>query len=398
MAQKFAKKSFLPVTILLAVAVIGFASARSLFSGPDQPPELSQRVVLGTIEETVVASAVLEPAGLVNVGAQVSGQLKALHVQLGKMVQQGDLIAEVDSTPQTNALRIAKAALTNVKAQRRARGIQLRQAEQTYHRQRALNAQNAVSSADMETAEAAFNTLQAEVEALDAQISQASVEVENAEVNLGYTKVRAPMDGTVVAVVTKAGQTLNAVQAAPTIVVLAQLDMMRVKVQISETDIGRVRPGQNVRFTIMGNPNDPVSARLEQIEPAPTTIATDSGSGTGTSATAIQGSQAVYYNGLFNTPNPDGRLRPMMTASVKIVVGKAEKVPLVPWPALTARDAQGRYRVRLRLPSGDTVERLVVAGLTDKINAQVIDGLSIGDEVIIPADGEVSTDSDVVSM
>jgi macrolide-specific efflux system membrane fusion protein len=250
----------------------------------------------------------------------------------------------------------------------------------------------------METAEAAFNTLQAEVEALDAQISQASVEVENAEVNLGYTKVRAPMDGTVVAVVTKAGQTLNAVQAAPTIVVLAQLDMMRVKVQISETDIGRVRPDQDVRFTIMGNPNDPVSARLEQIEPAPTTIATDSGSGTGTSATPIQGSQAVYYNGLFSTPNPDGRLRPMMTASVRIVVGKAEKVPLVPWPALTARDAQGRYRVRLRLPSGDTVERLVVAGLTDKINAQVIDGLSIGDEVIIPADGEVSTDSDVVSM
>jgi macrolide-specific efflux system membrane fusion protein len=231
---------------------------------------------------------------------------------------------------------------------------------------------------------------------LDAQISQASVEVENAEVNLGYTKVRAPIDGTVVAVVTKAGQTLNTAQSAPTIVTLAQLDTMRVKIQISEADIGRVRIGQQVRFTIMGSPNNPISAKLEQIEPAPTTIAADPTAGTGTSS--IQGAQAVYYNGLFNTPNADGHLRPLMTASVRIVVGKAQDVPLVPWSALASRDDEGRYRVRVRLPSGTTVEKQVTVGLSDKINSQVIDGLSIGDEVIIPADGEISADSDTVMM
>ncbi|MGP4672808.1 efflux RND transporter periplasmic adaptor subunit [Agrobacterium salinitolerans] len=395
MKRKIARKNRLIIGSVIAVLAIGGASARTVFSGTDDQGEIVMPVVQGTVEEAVVASAVLEPARLVNVGAQVSGQLKNLHVELGQKVKQGDLIGEVDSTPQANGLRIANAALANLKAQRRARDIKRHQAEIAYNRQKTLNSANIVSTANRESAEAAFRALQAEVEALDAQILQASVEVENAEVNLGYTKVRAPIDGTVVAVVTKAGQTLNAVQAAPTIVSLAQLDTMRVKVQVSETDIGRVRVGQNVRFTIMGYPDSPISAKLEQIEPAPTTIAADSTSGT---SGAVQGVQAVYYNGLFKTPNADGRLRPMMTASVRIIVGKAENVPLVPWSALTHRDEDGRYHVRVRQASGAAVEKLVTVGLTDKINSQIIDGLSVGDKVIIPAEGETSTNTDMVTM
>lgn len=395
MKRKIARKNRLIIGSVIAVLAIGGASARTVFSGTDDQGEIVMPVVQGTVEEAVVASAVLEPARLVNVGAQVSGQLKNLHVELGQKVRQGDLIGEVDSTPQTNGLRIANAALANLKAQRRARDIKQHQAEIAYNRQKTLNSANIVSTANRETAEAAFRALQAEVEALDAQILQASVEVENAEVNLGYTKVRAPIDGTVVAVVTKAGQTLNAVQAAPTIVSLAQLGTMRVKVQVSETDIGRVRVGQNVRFTIMGYPDSPISAKLEQIEPAPTTIAADSTTGT---SGAVQGVQAVYYNGLFKTPNADGRLRPMMTASVRIIVGKAENVPLVPWSALTHRDEDGRYHVRVRQASGAAVEKLVTVGLTDKINSQIIDGLSVGDKVIIPAEGETSTNTDMVTM
>jgi macrolide-specific efflux system membrane fusion protein len=397
MKRKITRKNGLIIGTVIAVLVIGGASARTVFSETDDQEEIVMPVVQGTVEEAVVASAVLEPSRLVNVGAQVSGQLKNLHVELGQKVRQGDLIGEVDSTPQANGLRIASAALANLKAQRRARDIHRHQAELAYNRQKTLNSANIVSTANRETAEAAFRALQAEVEALDAQILQASVEVENAEVNLGYTKVRAPIDGTVVAVVTKAGQTLNAVQAAPTIVSLAQLDTMRVKVQVSETDIGRVRVGQNVRFTIMGYPDSPISAKLEQIEPAPTTIAVDSATSTGTSA-AVQGAQAVYYNGLFNTPNADGRLRPMMTASVRIIVGKAENVPLVPWSALTDRDKDGRYHVRVRQASGVAVEKLVTVGLTDKINNQIIDGLSVGDKVIIPSKGETSSNADMVTM
>lgn len=386
---------------VLAALVIAFASARGMFDAPSGIPILTEPVVLGVVEDTVLANGVLEPSRMVSVGAQVSGQLTALHVDLGELVKAGDLIAEIDSTAQSNALRVAEANLANVMAQKKARGIALRQAENAYNRQLSMASQKAASPADVETAEAAFLVLQAENEALEAQIAQVTVEVENARANLGYTKVRAPMDGVVVAVATRAGQTLNSSQAVPTIVVLAQLDIMRVKVQISEADISRVKPGLDVRFSTMGDTSPPTTARLEQIEPAPVSITTEaSGSAsTGQSGSSGQGATAaVYFNGLFQTPNTDGRLRPMMTVVVTIVVGRAEGVPLVPWSALTNREADGRYRVTVRAPSGTLSERLVTVGVTDRIKAQIIEGLQVGEDVVIPADGEVSDMGDMVAM
>ena len=383
------------MAVVAAGLAIAIATATGSFGGGEDMPVFTEPVVLGTVEETVLANGVLEPSSIVSVGAQVSGQLKTLHVTLGQRVKEGELIAEIDSTVQTNALRIAEAGLANVKAQRNARGIQLRQADQAYDRLRTLNEKRAASTADFETATAAFLTLKAEVEALDAQIAQSSVEVENARANLGYTKVRAPMDGIVVAVVTKAGQTLNANQAVPTIVVLAQLDVMRVKVQISEADIARVKQGQEVRFTIMGDTHNPIAGVLQQIEPAPVSIVTDTANAsTGTQAAPA----AVYFNGLFETPNTEGRLRPMMTAVVTIVAGRATNVPVVAWSALTQRDEQGRYRVQVRSASGEITERFVTIGVTDRIKAEVRDGLAVGEDVIIPADGAVSSVDDMVMM
>jgi len=379
---------------VIAVALVAMASASGVLEEEPQASVLTEFVSLGTIEETVLANGELEPARIVSVGAQVSGQLKTLHVELGQKIKAGDLIAEIDPTAQAYALRIAEAALANVKAQRKARGFELRRAEQAYDRQKSMARQRAASVAELETAEAAFKVLTADIEALDAQIAQATVEVENAKANLGYTKVIAPMDGVVVAVVTKAGQTLNSNLAVPTIIVLAELNVMQVKVRISEADITRVKPGQIVRFTIMGETHLPTVGRLEQIAPAPTSIATES---TTASTTGGQAAQAVYFNGIFTTPNPDGRLRPMMTTLVTIVVGQAEDVPLVPWSALTERDQNGRYRLSVRSSSGEISERLVTIGLTDRIKAQVIDGLQVGEEVVIPADGQAS-DSNAMEM
>ncbi|PYB74208.1 efflux RND transporter periplasmic adaptor subunit [Rhizobium wuzhouense] len=390
------RRSAVIVSVSLLALGGGALSLDRLMAGSDLEPEFTQPVALGTIEETVLANGVLEPARMVNVGSQVSGQLKILHVQLGQSVRQGDIIAEIDSTAQSNALRSARAALANVRAQRAGRLVQLQQARQAYQRQRILINRSVTSTANLETADAAFKALEAEVEALEAQIVQATVEVENAESNLGYTRVQAPMDGVVVAVVAKPGQTLNAVQAVPTIVVLAQLDVMRVKVQISEADIGRVHQGQDLRFTIMGSPDKPIPAKLEQIEPAPSTLATDSSSQAG--ITGQPASQAVYYNGLFTTPNTDGRLRPSMTAAVTISSGKATDVPLMPWAALTNREADGRYRVKVRSSEGVISERHVRIGLTDRIHAQVLEGISAGEHVVLPADGELSSSADLVSM
>ena len=386
---------------IFAAILIAIASANGLFGAGSKTAVLVEPVVRGTVEETVVANGTIEPARIVSVGAQVSGQLTALHVELGQPVKTGDLIAEIDATAQTNALRIAEANLANVTAQRKARLIQLRQAEQNYIRQKTMARQKAASTAEVETAESGFKALQAETESLEAQINQVTVELENAKANLGYTKVRAPMDGVVISIPTRAGQTLNSNQAVPTIVVLARLDVMRIKVQISEADIGRVKPGLPVRFTTMGNTRTPVEGALEQIEPAPAGIANDPAAGGGNtqgSGTGQGSSSAVYFNALFSTPNPDGRLRPMMTALVTIIVGRADNVPLVPWAALTAADESGRYPVLVRSASGEISERLVAIGITDRIKAEVVDGLEVGDNVVIPADGQAVDFSGMVAM
>jgi len=372
---------------VLAAMARGVGAATRFFASDHREAMLTTPVTSGSIEETVLANGTLEPARMVNVGAQVSGQIKALHVRLGQAVKQGDLIAEIDSVTQNNALRIAEAALANVTAQRKARLIQLGQAEAAYRRQAYLMEHKATSRSAFETAEAANQTLAAEVASLDAQIGQAGVEVENARVNLAYTRIVAPMDGVVIAIVTKEGQTLNSTQSAPTVVVLAQLDVMTVKVQISEADVGRVLPGQKAWFTVLGNERAHHEAKLRQIEPAPASMSTEAGV---QASAAAQGTTAIYYNGLFEVPNRDGQLRPLMTAQVHIVLGNAKDALLVSWSALSGRDVDGRYHVRVKTARGEIEDRLVTIGFTDKVQAQVIDGLSLGEEVVITADGPLS--------
>lgn len=373
------KKPILIGTILAAIAGV---VCLYWIADPNADPDaglLTMPVVRGTIEESVLANGILEPVKMVSVGAQVTGQIRALHVKLNQRVKAGDLIAEIDSLPQRNALRIAEAALANVTAQRTARSQQLLQAKSDFQRQKNLMAQNATSRVSFDTAKTAYATLEAEVKALSAQMTQAGVEVENARVNLGYTRIVAPMDGVVIAVVTKQGQTLNSTQSVPTIVVLAQLDVMRLKIQISEADVVRTHCGQKIRFHVMGDPARR-SATLQMIETAPTTMSSDTNA---SAQSASQGTSAIYYNGQAEVPNSDGKLRPQMTAQANIILATAKNTLIAPWSALTERNADGRYRVRVKTPKGDVQTRLVRIGITDKVNVQVLDGLSTGDEVVV---------------
>ncbi|WP_328824761.1 efflux RND transporter periplasmic adaptor subunit [Mesorhizobium neociceri] len=363
-------------------AAFAIASATGAFEHKTRDPVLTQRVILGSVEESVLANGVLEPLRQVSVGAQTSGQLKTLHVKLGQAVKSGDLIAEIDPTKEQHKLLTAQANLASANAERKAAGIRLKGAELEFLRQKTLSRNKAGSVADLEKAQAAFFAQEATVEQVDAQIDEKTLAVEEARATLDHTKLSAPMDGVVVAVLAQEGQTLNSSQDVPSIVILAQLDVMRVSVQISEIDIARVKPGQNLRFRMLGGTPVPISGVLEEIEPAPPTIADER-----TPSSEKIGAAAVYYNGLFSTPNPEGRLRPKMNALVWIISGQAENVPLVVWSALTEPDANGRYRVQVRTPTGELTERLVTIGLTDKIKAQVLDGLSVGDEVVIPAVG-----------
>ncbi|WP_346659828.1 efflux RND transporter periplasmic adaptor subunit [Bradyrhizobium sp. 200] len=345
---------------------------------------------IGDIEETVLASGTLKPVKLVAVGAQASGRVTSLKVSLGQMVRAGDLIAEIDSLTQQNSLRTAQATLAYTRAQRLEKEASLVLAEATLARQQLTWAQKASSRADYDSAEATVKTTRAQIAQLDAQIVQAEVGIETARINLDYTRITAPIDGTVLSTVTQEGQTVNAVQSAPTIVILGQLDTMTVRAEISEADVVRVRPGQPVYFTILGDRDHRHYARLDSIEPAPESIRNDS-SFSATNATTANSSSsssssstsAVYYNGIFTIPNTDRKLRTYMTAEVHIVLAEARKVLTIPAAALGNASPDGASTVRIAESGGRIKSRTIKIGLNNKITVEVKAGLREGEHVVI---------------
>lgn len=376
------------IGLAIAVLAVILLLWRVFFSGPARPALLTAEVTRGDLEQTVVATGTLEPKQLVSVGAQVSGRLEALKVELGQSVHKGDLIAQIDAQTQTNTLKTARAQLATIQAQRAASQASLAKAELEYKRQQMMVAGEATSHADFEAAEAALKAARADIASYDAQIEQARVNVSTAEVNLGYTRISAPMDGVVVSIVTKQGQTVNAMQTAPTIVILAQLDIMTIKAEISEADVIKVKVGQPVYFTILGDPDHRYQAKLRQIEPAPESIVNEvSSNSASTSASSGNSSTAIYYNGLFDAPNEDGRLRALMTAQVTIILASKHDVLQIPATALGERSRDGRYLVQVQNANGRAEPRRIRVGLNNNVTAEVIEGLAAGDNVVV---GEAS--------
>ena len=306
----------------------------------EQPQYITESVSRGDLENTVLATGTLDATKLVSVGAQVSGQVKKMYVQLGDQVKQGQLIAQIDSTTQENNFKTADANIKNLEAQRLQQIARLNEAQLTYRRQQQMFAQDATSKSDLESAEATFKTAQAQVKALDAQIESAKITKSTAQTNIGYTRIVAPIDGTVVAIVTEEGQTVNANQSAPTIVKIAKLQNMTIKAQVSEADIMKVEKGQKVYFTTLGDDRKRY-ATLRQIEPAPDSISSDNNSSSSSNSSS---NSAIYYNALFDVPNDDGKLRIDMTAQVYIVLNDVKNALLVPSSAVSSRSAKSQNR------------------------------------------------------
>jgi len=372
-------RSWKGLVIASCLAATGLAI---VFLRPSDPvmPETTP-VTRADIEEVVLASGTLAPIRQVNVGAQVNGQLKSLKVQLGDRVTQGQLLAEIDPVLQQNELRRAEAALRNVQAQRRAQVAQWRQYQLALSRESALRDDDANAVADLEAAQALVDGTQANIDALDAQVRQASIAVEIARANLSYTRIVAPIDGQVIAIVTQEGQTVVSAQAAPTILVLADMDRMLVKVRISEADVVRVRVGQQAWFSILGAPRRRFHATLCSVEPAPPVSAMPE------TAQGTAGQAAVYYNGLLEVANDGQLLRPSMTAQVSILMGRAEGALSIPAAALEGPDGDGTYTVRV-LRAGQVTTQRIEVGLSDHVRVQVLSGLEEGDQVVVSAPGQ----------
>jgi membrane fusion protein, macrolide-specific efflux system len=361
----------------IALVVLGGAAAAGWYLLQPRQAETAPRTVavsIGDIEETVLASGVIEASTLVSVGAEVSGSIETLNVALGDTVKAGDVVAKIASRDQEVAVKSAEASLANISAQRKQQAASLDQARVDLERAEKLRPQELISDADYQTAQLAVTTAEAQLEALDAQVQQAELTVESAKLDLERTTIIAPIDGTVVSVEVEAGQSLNANSSTPTVVKIANLDKMVVKAEISEADVPRVEAGQRVYFTILGDPDSQIDATLRTVEPAPSSISDDSTSSS---------SDAIYYNGLFDVDNPDHRLRISMTAQVTIVLAEVADALTVPSSVLTTKGRDDDYIVMVYDPvAKTTTPKPIKIGLDNGVSAEVLSGLTEGEQVI----------------
>jgi len=363
------KKSVIMGILVVLLITAGVAGANIYFSAP-KVTYITAPVTRMDLEESVLATGILEAYKTVEVGAQVNGQLKTLHVTLGDTVTKGQLLAEIDPILPQNTLKDAEAQVENLNAQRGSKQALLTQYSAEYQRQREMNARDAASQADLESAKAQLDVTKYDIAALDAQIKKARIAVDTAKANLGYTQIHAPMDGTVISIDTEEGQTVVSNQSATTILTLATLDTMTVKAKISEADVVRVKPGMTTYFTLLGDSDTRYYGTLRAIEPGPVSSGTSSSS------------SAIYYYGLFETPNPDNTFKVSMTTQVAIVLDQAKQALSVPIAALGSTQKNGAATVRVL--TGDRAEiHTIHTGISNNVQVEVLDGLNEGDRVII---------------
>ncbi|RUO18085.1 efflux RND transporter periplasmic adaptor subunit [Aliidiomarina haloalkalitolerans] len=358
-------RSWLWIVILVVVA--GAAATWYFWPEDDGQQRLNtSKAEVRNIEVVVTATGRLQPLDFVDVGAQVSGQLERLHVEVGDYVEAGTLLAEIDATVLEARLDGVRAQLKFQQAQLRERQASLDLALINLNRQQRLLVDNATSEELVQSAEATARGEAARLDAVKAQIEQTESSLRADEANLNYTRIFAPMSGTVTSIPARRGQTLNAAQTTPTILTIADLSVMRVEAQVSEADISRLRDEMPVYFTTLGNRGQRWYSQLDLIEPTPRVE-----------------NNVVLYNALFDIPNEEGRLLPQMTTQVFFVVASAENALSVPAGAVrpTGR-GQGTVQV---LRNGVTETVTVQTGISDRVYIEIKSGLNAGDEVIIPA-------------
>ena len=378
------KRFFILLGLLVAAgAAYYFFSSNS----KQEMTYLTESVTRGNVEKTVVASGSVESVNEVDVGAQASGKITKLYVKLGQEIKKGEMIADIDSTTQINTLNTKKAALVSYQAQLKAKKTAYDVALSSYNRLSKLYTQKATSLDSVNTAKSTLDNAKAEMEAIEANIKQAEIEVNTAETNVGYTKITAPMDGTVISVPVSEGQTVNANQTTPTIVTIADLSQMKIKPEISEGDITKVKAGQEVSFTILSDSQTVYHSVIDSVDPANTTTS-DSFSTSSLSSSSSSTTSAIYYYANVLIDNPDRTLRIGMTTENNIKIANAKDVLLVSNMAIQKRD--GKSFVNVLNDKNQPEPREVETGVQNDFKTEIKSGLNEGEKVIVSqvANGE----------
>lgn len=351
---------------LLLIIIVGACAFFVLgYVAEPEPSEehLFASVKVGKIENSIVATGQLEPKQYVEVGAQVSGQVDAILVEEGAQVEKGQLLVEIDATVFKTQVQTSEAALESKKAQ-------LAQLEAEYSlsvlrakRNAELYKQNAVSEDVVYESKTNVKVLESRIRASVAGIKADEASLEGDKATLGFARIFAPISGTVASIAVRKGQTLNANQSAPTLLQISDLQLMTIRAEVSEAQVGKLYKGMPVYFATLGDNKTFYHSTVRQVLPTPTVI-----------------NDVVLYQVLIDVENSSGKLMDSMTTQVFFVQDIREDTKVVPIAAVKGRGSKKFVMLR---QGTDLVRQLVKTGISNRTMIEITDGLSEGDEVVI---------------
>ena len=381
------KKTLKFIAFILLIVIAIYFLYDKFFKQEEAPKALTTRLEKGNIRGTVTAAGEVYARDLVDVGAQVSGQIKKLYVKVGDKVQKGDMIAQIDSVTQENEIAQQKAQLLIHEANLASAKIAAANAKTQYNRELELYKRNAASKEAVENAKDSAALKEAEQKQIEAQIEQTKLQLSTAETNFGYTKITAPISGTIVSMPVEEGKTVNSNQTTPTIVKIADLSKMEIKMQIAEGDISKVKVGMDVEYSILSDLDNIKKAKIYKIDPGLTTLSdgTYDKTSSGSSSSGSSDS-AVYFYAKMLVDNAGNFLKIGMTTENNIIVSEANNTSYLP-TSVIKRDAGGDYVTVLS--GAQPEQRYVKTGVSDDLNTEILSGLDEKDEVLI-ADGKAA--------
>jgi macrolide-specific efflux system membrane fusion protein len=353
---------------LIVVALLAAGAAGWWFTHPTPPPPPPPTgvVVLADVTQAVQAAGVLQAKTKVDVGAQVSGQIQTIHVELGQQVRKGDLLVSLDPDLARSDVAQAEASVAQASAALDARRIDADAARRELKRQQRLLAGQATSGNEAEKAEIELAKIEADLRGQAANLQRLQADLDKRKVSLSYTRITAPMNGTVVNLPVQVGQTLISVQVTPVILTLADLDTITVRTKVPEADIQAIKVGQVARFSTLSGEGKRYEGKVRVIQPVPE-----------------RAGNAVFYNVLFEVDNRDRALFSDMTVQVDIETGSVKQVLTMPIVALGERGKDGRFTVTVLDAANKQTPRQVKVGLQDGARVQVLDGLKAGEKVLL---------------
>ncbi|EAI1582903.1 efflux RND transporter periplasmic adaptor subunit [Campylobacter lari] len=371
-------KKIIYLSMFLIILIIGVYFF--FFANKEEYNYLTYEAKKQDITQSIEAIGEVYAKTQVDVGAQVSGQITKLHVKLGDRVNEGDLIAQIDKDKQQNDLDITKAQLESAKANLESKKIALDIATKQYQREQKLYAKKATSLENLENLKNTFYALRANVADLKAQTTQLEISLKNAQKDLAFTTITAPSKGEIINVAVEEGQTVNANQNTPSIVRLADLSEMEIRMQIAEADINKISVGKKVKFSILNEPDKKYEAVISSIDPANTTIS-DATSNTNLNSSSSASTNAVYYYARVFVKNDNNFLRIGMSTENEIAIKTENNTLVIPTLAIKS-DTKGYY-VEILKANNISVKTPVKLGIKDSLNTQILDGINEGDLVII---------------